>query len=291
MNGYLAVAYDWGKRSNIWEPFLKVFDGERFTKIFFSKNSNISYEVSEKKYCIGYSENGEHTNCPGNREVKSGRRCPECRKLDNSLKCIICDGSRCLFDEEELRHRCKDVEMYVYLALFGKGLIKVGTASKRRVPKRWINQGADFATCFVKVMGALKARQIEKKIYTGLDFVSKVNVKRKIEILGMELNKNESVMKIKDSITKIENEYPSLSTYIVDKDVRDIGKIYDLNMQPNPLPISGDIVRGNIIGSKGQLLFLKNSGSEYYFNLKKMIGRKIKHTERSMELQSSLDGF
>lgn len=291
MSENLVVGYDWKKRNDEWLPFLKIFDGSEFRSLFFDVNEEIAYERSSKKYCIGYRNNGEYFKCSENRVVSNGRRCPECKALDKSRKCIACDGSRCLLKDEDLRYRCKDTEMYVYLALIGDDIIKVGTASERRVPKRWINQGADYSTLIAEVTGTQRARRIEKSIYTRFDYASRVNVKDKVDRLGSRISFDAAKSMINKARERINEQMGHYESHYIDSEVIDLDKIYDLNFRRSPLKLNGDVVKGRVVGAKGQLLIIENNGNNYYYSLKKLIGRKLNSTQRPVQLQSSLDGF
>jgi len=105
---------------------------------------SFSFELVDERRCTGYAPApGERAPCPEFREISSGSQCPECRGKDIYSGYVRGDQQTDL-----------DGDFSVYMAQISEEL-KVGVTRSEKIPKRWIEQGADFG---VEILHDLEAR-------------------------------------------------------------------------------------------------------------------------------------
>ena len=134
----------WKRKSEGWKADLFLAEPGGFERMTLTPGRSFSFEVVDERRCTGYApEPGERVACPEFRKISSGSQCPECRGKD-----IYSDYVR--GDEQT------DLEgdFSVYMAQISDR-VKVGVTRSEKIPKRWIEQGADFG---VEILQGLEAR-------------------------------------------------------------------------------------------------------------------------------------
>lgn len=139
-----VVKVDWKKKSGEWKADLLLAEKGGFERLTLSPGRSFSLELVNERRCTGYAPApGERAPCPEFREISSGSQCPECRGKDIYSDYVRGDTQNGL-----------DGDFSVYLAQISDN-IKVGVTRSENVPKRWIEQGADYA---VEILSGLESR-------------------------------------------------------------------------------------------------------------------------------------
>jgi hypothetical protein len=205
--------------------------------------------------------------------------------------CLACEGAQCSA-HPEIRHLCEHGTAYVYLASFGKYHVKAGVAHETRIPKRWIEQGANIAKRII-VGNGREVRQYEKTIHDNLNVLPGLRTDKKVNTLWKKTAKKDfyTLLETEKEIKTRFSGYPFYS-----EPIQDLSKIYDLPSLDRK-PLEWRIKRnrqlsGTILGVKGVLLLLSLGNLPHFLNLSLLIGRKIKFNEAmKMKLQTALDRF
>lgn len=114
-------------------PHLRIRDGEPISLM-----GPLRIAVGQRR-CIGHRLGDRSVPCPDDARP-SGRQCARCAALDTFAPCMRCDGSRCPALHPDAARHCQDTH-HLYLAHFGGGPIKVGTAIHGRQDARPAEQG------------------------------------------------------------------------------------------------------------------------------------------------------
>jgi len=129
--------------------------------------------VSEARRCVGYFDEQGHHPCPDRAVVRSFSQCDRCASTwIPKVSCLFepeCDGTLC---DSPLCSR----EHVVYAAFTGR-LVKVGMTSSRRLRTRGIEQGADAVVPLFVAPNRKRAREIEKRVSTGLNLPQRFHVR------------------------------------------------------------------------------------------------------------------
>ncbi|NEJ84280.1 DUF2797 domain-containing protein, partial [Rhizobium leguminosarum] len=73
----------------------------------------------------------------------------------------------------------------VYLAYFGRDIIKVGIANEKRIRTRWLEQGARAAVVLQRLQDAYAARAVEEYISATYNIPERITIKQKLQSLHM----------------------------------------------------------------------------------------------------------
>ena len=150
-----VVKVQWKKPdSQPWKAELLLAGKTGFERRGLQQGRNISLELTNERRCTGYAHApGERSKCPEFRKIDSGSQCPECRGKD-----IYSDYVRGA-------QNTLDGEFSVYYAQIGEKF-KVGVTRSENIPKRWIEQGADYAAEIESGLTSNEALDIEDQLTT-----------------------------------------------------------------------------------------------------------------------------
>ncbi|MFB6100399.1 MAG: DUF2797 domain-containing protein [Candidatus Nanohalobium sp.] len=149
------VKVQWRQQSEGWKAKLFLATENGFEKRGLEPGRSISAEITDERRCTGYAPGkGERAPCPGFRKISSGSQCPECRGKD-----IYSGYVR--GEENDL-----DGEFSVYLAQIGEE-VKVGVTRKEKIPRRWIEQGADYGAEILSGVTSNEALEKEDELTDG----------------------------------------------------------------------------------------------------------------------------
>jgi len=185
--------------SQKWVAQLFLATSAGFEKRGLQKGREISLELTEERRCTGYAHSpGERTPCPEFREINKGSQCPECRGKDIYTDYV--KGSRNQLEGE----------FSVYYAQIGDKF-KVGVTRSEHIPKRWVEQGADYAAEIESGLTSNEALDIEKQLTDG-KISQRIRKENKLEKSEEKLSQ---IMSEKDRHAKIVDvqkitDYPSL---------------------------------------------------------------------------------
>ncbi len=301
MDEKLVLRIEWLKKNGEWICSLICRD-EAFSQIWLEHGIKLSFNVQPGKYCIGYVTSSSDTSesqeawktiepCPLEERIKRGYQCSFCYRADSIGPCLICDGTKCSA-KSSIKKLCQEATGYVYLASFGSSRVKVGVARDTRIPKRWIEQGANLAKRII-VGNGMKIRRFENTIQNTLNVLSGLKTNKKVDTLW-----NKNIDAEVHDITKVEEEikkrFPDLPYY--QETIHDLSNVYKLpklDRRPIELKVNKNLkVSGRILGVKGSLLLLNFGDLPYYINLTRLLGRKIElKKHNTMIMQTSLDKF
>ncbi|WP_414838207.1 DUF2797 domain-containing protein [Candidatus Nanosalina sp. VS9-1] len=139
-----VVKVAWHSSSDGWKADLLLAEPGGFERWTLSPGRSFNFELSDERRCTGYApSSGERTPCPEFRKISSGSQCSECRGKDIYSDYVRGD------EQTDL-----DGDFSVYLAQISDN-VKVGVTRSENIPKRWIEQGADYA---VEILSGLQAR-------------------------------------------------------------------------------------------------------------------------------------
>jgi hypothetical protein len=302
MTGKIVSKVDWHKKAGRWTCRLFCYDGV-FAPVWLESGSNLSFEVLQGRYCTGYTTlspkksniSSKHQKimkpCPSKTKLAKGFRCKSCYQSELVHACIICDGSKCSADLATRKH-CENTTAYVYLASFGLDRVKVGVAHETRIPRRWIDQGANIAKRII-VGNGIEVRRYEKILHHTLDVLAGVRTDKKVDTLWKEPNANE-LRALSKAEEEIRQRFPNLPFY--SEPHHNLSKIYrlpHLNRRPIELKVERSLrVSGKVLGAKGSLLLMSNGDLPYCINLTHLVGRRIEFKETLKTIiQTALDIF
>jgi hypothetical protein len=259
------VKYKWDVSKNMsGEPFLFA-KGGKIEKVRLL-GEDISFTLG-RKICIGYTRNGKHFPCPGQR-ISEEKMCRECMLNDDFFMCVKCDGSECL--NESQRNSCIKSKFYIYLAAFSTTL-KVGISQEFRILERLVEQGADMGAKIAGVQDGKLAREVEQKISKSLGIVDRISgVDKQKMLFG---NINVASMNIFNAYSKL--RVNGVSAHLINPEIYNLQSIYRLSSvtsMPKPLRLEeGAEIEGKVVAAKGNILVLENNGF-FSLNLNKLVG-------------------
>jgi hypothetical protein len=277
----LVYATRWVQEDGVWHAKLLI-DGDphEFT---LEKNRQISFRLGKERFCVGRSHITrdystmdswkERIPCPTSSLADSGDQCRSCAANDASGLCARCIGESCSA-HLSVRETCEHSEAFVYLAVFGDR-IKAGVSQGRRVEKRWIEQGADAARRVIAGNGR-EVRQYEKRIQDELGALKSVKAGDKMAFTDpRELEWG--LRSLDERAEAVRRLFPSAKH--IDEATTLLTPIYGLpetKIRPMEVKIRDNtLIVGKVLGVKGPILFLENSGIIYSVNLHALTGRKI----------------
>jgi hypothetical protein len=216
----------------------------------------ISLELSFNRYCVGYARFDKSYPCP-HEALSDSSQCPHCRKLE--LSCAACRGDECLFGHRE----CMLGEHYVYLASFGE-LVKAGVTKSERINERLIEQGADFGVVVAEAKDGFEARAVEALVQHQFGFRNAVRTSEKFKLLGIEKSKSKNALE--RAVRELVG-FPGLEA----QGILDLSPFYP---SLNQRPVIDSLLSGEVLGAKGNLLFIEREGVKAV-DMKKAVGRYI----------------
>lgn len=296
----LITAIDWHYSEPRWICTLQGY-ADTIYQLRFTPQRVIEWQIQPGRSCIGsvtYHKSssahpfaGKWKPCPENAPAIQGKHCPQCAQATELHPCIICNGSICRADPQR-QQTCATQTSYVYLASFGPKLLKVGVAHHSRIPKRWIEQGANLATRLLETNGR-EARRYETLIHDTFNVRSQIPTQYKFNTLAkpMITQETDAITQLADEIQKQE---PTLPFY--HDTIHDLTSIYGLPIfthRPLLMSVSHQqLITGVILGVKGSVLVLQVQGIPHILNLRQLVGRSIVTTEGGPTVvQRVLDEF
>ena len=296
----LITGIEWHFDELRWKCTLQGY-GDIIYQLELKPQQRIKWQIQPGRACIGsvtyHTSSSTHPlevvwkPCPDNASIIHGKRCLPCAQATELHPCIICNGSICRADPQR-QQTCATQTSYVYLASFGPSLVKVGVAHHSRIPKRWVEQGANVATRLLETNGR-EARRYEAFIRDTFSVRSQIPTQYKFNTLWKPMIPRESTT-ISILVDEVRRQAPNLPFY--QDIIHDLTTSYGLPLFAHrPLVIAVDphqLVTGMITGVKGSILVLQIQGIPHVLNLRQLIGRSIVMSEGGPTVvQRVLDEF
>ena len=121
---------------------LRVWVDDSDTPQTIPLRDEVCFTPLDGRWCTGRRdfEADVRRKCPDERQITRGQQCDRCRIEEGFYLCLTCDGSRCPAVPPAIERYCLQTHR-LYLADFGTGRVKVGTASGDEGDGRILSQG------------------------------------------------------------------------------------------------------------------------------------------------------
>lgn len=227
--------------------------------------------------CIGFTRDGHRVRCTSG-EAPRGRQCRVCQGRDTFRPCMICTGFDCPTLTRAMTARCTD-EHHLYLASFGDGVVKVGTASKGRQEARLVEQGP-LVACRIARGAGPRIKQMEHLLSTRSSLVEAVRRSRKLTLLAAGGGEQarprvlEAVGIARDLLAEAyaaelhEPVWFEAPVLAVQSRGRAAGR--------TALPVEeGTRVDGKLVGAVGPIALIDDEGARFLLDLGDLVGRHV----------------
>lgn len=234
----------------------------------------IKIDILASKYCIGGFDSltKRATSCP-NKEKVSGK----------SIHCPNCSGSiqfnpafyHVVPSQLSQQQQTYNLQAHiVYLAYFGRDIIKVGIANEKRIRTRWLEQGARAAVILQRLQDAYAARVLEEYISATYNIPERITIKHKQQSLHMPYYFEDASVKLSACRKAISDGLNSLS---ISEPIQDLQGAYFHESEPSPLyevPKKGQYtVAGSGLGMIGEMFIYEQNGYYFIQPLKSLLGQ------------------
>ncbi len=160
--------------------------GGALREVSLEPGSRLAFErVIPGRFCLGHvkvfsASNREHVLCPAHAPAVKGKQCERCFVMDDSR--LIHDFHRGGRVPDGLRSYLMQ-DHWLYVATFGDGTTKVGTASNLRKWHRLADQGAVAARYVARARDGAVVRVLEDLVTRGAGLTQQVRSAAKAEAL------------------------------------------------------------------------------------------------------------
>lgn len=250
------------------EILIKNLDSKEVVRVPIDKNTNINFRIDENRYCIGYpNENDEIVPCDSHKKVSKGFQCGGCIKKDKLLGCVFCKGTECV--NKGAWNYCQSNEHVIYLAVYTKDYIKVGTSNKNRVLSRLLEQGAQMAMIVGTLKDQMEAKLYEEKISKDFNISQRTSKKILLESILKRIDKDKSRTNLSLLLEGIRQKYDRIdySGEIINLFEPSLNDTNLNEIKPNEL--SG--IKGQISYVQGRYWVIGNN----LINARDLLGREL----------------
>lgn len=303
----IFVGIKW--KGNPYRPFVEYceINGNIIKEKELKIGSKFNIKFLVDSYCIG-SEVGKGLwiSCAENRLQKQlepktvqlnsdkEKQCSICLN-ENFFTCrMTCTGTFCQPSSPQAKEACTPPKTSVYLTSVA-GKKKVGVSLS--LPRRWIEQGSDFAVKIVEAPG-LEARRIEQILAQELELNLSVRNNHKIKHLAaVSKNTGTEILEglINESQKILDQALPVNGKKIEHPEILDLGGYFGnslANLDINEkIAKPGDEFGGEVYAVKGSILVVRQERYFYALNLKSMISKTFSflNSDAKMDTQTSLN--
>ncbi|MFA5312363.1 MAG: DUF2797 domain-containing protein [Methanomassiliicoccales archaeon] len=213
--------------------------------------TEIDWEVSSTKRCVGRFDHDGYHRCPEAMPVSKFDQCPRCASAwIEHQQCIfepMCNGERCGSGICRKEHT-------VYMAFFGENA-KIGMTTSARLEGRGIEQGADAIVPLVRAPNRLEGRKAEKGISQLLHVTQFIPRKKAVALLSDQVPWSRMEQIYKEHLDILSEKYDVLRGPLGRLDgypLKDIGK--------EKVVLRETVGRhsGKVIGLKGKFLVYRD---------------------------------
>lgn len=231
------------------------------------------------KDCVGFVRDGMRVRCTSG-DLPRGRQCPACTARDTFRPCMICTGFDCPSLTPDMTERCHG-EHHLYLASFGDGVVKVGTASRGREHDRLVEQGPAVACRIARGPGP-RIKQMEHLLSTRTEMVEAVRRSRKLALLASGGRPQEARGRVLDALGSArellgadyddllfdEPDWFEAPTLAVSSRAKAGGR--------TALPVEeGALVDAELVGAVGPIALVDDRSGRFLLDLGSLVGRHL----------------
>ena len=247
-------------------------DSGEYKKQYLNKES-FTIKKSKERYCTGIY----------NLSTLSYSPCPQKCKLDLKSKINNCNACYSKIGFNPAFYNAQNISPQqaeynrtphvVYLAYFSPSHVKVGIASKKRMPLRLLEQGARAAFILKTFPNAYLARELEAKLSgSSYGILERLLSDQKLKIICENIYNSEIANKtLTDILMQInivpESEFLEFDSTYFCKNHYDLS---DLEIIKNP-----DFLSGEAIGMIGDVVILRQKERLIAASIKKFVSYKI----------------
>lgn len=227
-----------------------------------------------RRFCVGWRDitKGERFACPDRLTVKDKyEQCPACQQRTGFNPAFY--NTTNVSQQQEARNLQPHI---LYLAHFGKGIVKVGISHAARGNSRLLEQGARSAIILEEFSSAHIARQYEAKIANIEGIAETLLLQKKISALSQNYDAAAAATELLGIKSMIEQK---IGTKFSQSNVLSFDDIYFPSVKPNLTDAFNcadqNLISGKVIGMLGSLLFCEQQDTPVFLPLKKYVGYKV----------------
>lgn len=176
----------WDERGQWW---YELIHGDGSTERVPGLGTRLAFRIRDTaRYCLGYHGFGSFPGrraCPDSAQLVSGRQCPLCRVREGWAVVHTHRGPISALPEQIRAYVSQP--HHLYIAYFGEGLAKVGTASAVRRHRRLYEQGALAARFIADSPDGMHVRELERVVSAQAGFRQAVGSAAKTRVLTKPL--------------------------------------------------------------------------------------------------------
>lgn len=279
---YLLVDVGFSKEKQPYATFLK---DDAFVTLFpLGQTMTLTFDTAQH-FCSGWRDiaTGERFPCPDRHIVDPKyEQCPACQNRTGFNPAFYHATS--ISKQQEERNLKPH---FLYLAHFGKGIVKVGISFAARGHGRLLEQGARAALILDTFPSAHIARQYEAEIARLPGIVETLQLRKKTDLAAIPYDTHHAsreLLGVKEIIEKtlgktfVSSEILTFDQHFFPSNTPDLSNSFDCTAY--------NLVSGTSIGALGSLFFFHQQDTPLFLPLKKYIGYQValSYSERQIEL-------
>lgn len=261
-----------------WEPqpVIEIDQKSQVLTIPLTSDINFSWQLSEKRFCPGYDEDGTRIACKFNNEITgSYERCAYCESKVGFWSAFIFGQE----PNEKMKQRLAE-DYLVYLTFFAPDIVKVGVAHHSRKYLRLIEQDALVAMYIAKAPG-FDIQKLERAISTTLGFTESVRGKQKLPFLEAKLEVEKVTKTLQSAYQKVYDHFQTseyrnwLFTQAETELINQTDNKYIVYPeQPITKLDKVEFLAGQFVGLRAKYLLIRNLSQLYAVSTRQLVGRK-----------------
>lgn len=257
----------------------------------------VGIKLLSTRYCIGGYDlhTRRSTFCP-NRNQATGKTpyCTHCRQ-SIQFNPAFYNFSPAQLSRHQQHYNSEPHD--VYLAYFGKNIIKVGIANAKRLRNRWLEQGARAAVVIQHMQDAYAARALELQVSTTYPILERVTSIQKQQYLHLPYDFEQANRELRRHLDILHRGINDISTIYP---IEDLQKYYFVEKQPTvlyePTNKGQHTIAGYVTGMVGDLLVYTQQQYSFIQPIKQLLGQAYVELQESIKplpvnVQTKLDLF
>jgi len=291
-----VLLYDFRWNSDSQVEF-QASSGNRFGRKTLGLNDSLSVKVCGKTKCAGSMRDNVWQACPQN--VVGRKKCETCRNREGNFIYTSFDGFNTdMFTPDDLARL--EGDHLVYLALFDKGVTKVGVCKKERHTLRQVEQGSHHTLYIAQTPDGVLARQIET-CFRQAGLADKIQASTKKNFILPEITAEEGETELRGLLTSHKDalkNHPELQKFLLpEPEFKDWTETFGLNRVNESAKAlhtvkleTEESVSGQIVALKGPFVMLETEDEIVTICAKDLQGLTLDFTptEKGLVLNSAL---